>query len=111
MERGACTVPRRVRKARALGADGSGWRWTRPIGCRAALNATGMIVLGLLNARLIRRFPVRSLATTPLVAGACVAVSAEPIGEQPARRARPDRLRAGVACRVIGRPCHAGPSP
>ena len=39
-----------------------------------ALNAAGMIVLGLLNARLVRRFPVRSLLMTGLVASTVAAV-------------------------------------
>jgi DHA1 family bicyclomycin/chloramphenicol resistance-like MFS transporter len=34
-----------------------------------ALNATGMIVLGLLNARLVRRLPVRSLLLIGLALG------------------------------------------
>ena len=39
-----------------------------------ALNAAGMIVLGLLNARLVRRFPVRSLLLVGLVASTVAAV-------------------------------------
>ena len=39
-----------------------------------ALNAAGMIVLGLLNARLVRRFPVRQLLLIGLVASTMAAV-------------------------------------
>ena len=39
-----------------------------------ALNAAGMIVLGLLNARLVRRFPVRSLLLIGLAASTVAAV-------------------------------------
>ena len=39
-----------------------------------ALNAVGMIVLGLLNARLVRRFPVRRLLLIGLVASTAAAV-------------------------------------
>jgi DHA1 family bicyclomycin/chloramphenicol resistance-like MFS transporter len=39
-----------------------------------ALNATGMIVLGLLNARLVRRFPVRGLLLAGLLASTVAAV-------------------------------------
>jgi DHA1 family bicyclomycin/chloramphenicol resistance-like MFS transporter len=39
-----------------------------------ALNAAGLVVLGLLNARLVRRFPVRALLLAGLVAAAVAAV-------------------------------------
>ena len=39
-----------------------------------ALNATGMIVLGLLNARLVRRFPVRGLLLAGLLASTVAAM-------------------------------------